>query len=833
MGSVGRAPRSAGLAVGLRVLVAWFVGAALLAGCGDQSRETPGDGNPYVTDAQARRAVRRPLIDLAAGGVATTPWGAEIMVLEGSGQGSFMFAGSASGAAGAAVPGGVVVTTEHELVAHGLTPGGSVAPFLVSLPVDATVLKRPVDPRGFTVQFYDAARRAWIGTNALPVYDPDTGRVTFQIGHLSKWRVVQLIADVEQAFDRYLYVTDHFKIDYWVPTVFGTVSKRVPVDDATWHAAGGSVGTDPQVPDYIEDLAKALENALTLYQDLRASDGAKLFAPPWWLGPKMDVAVGDIGDVAGDSRLGGPLRIKARLDNLAELKITAAHELGHVMQDQHYTTLGAVMNRWFVEASATLWGLQLAGASRDAQVAYIAREMSDYLKVSLDASLEGSFYAVADFMRWLQLKTGRALVADTMRLDQVWDLQALSSLVAGPGTSLGGYFTEYALQAIAGRHDLEVTNVWTTKGLTREESGWQHRFQQFHLSAHAVEIRTNLEVDGLLVATSGRDYPYPKLQTHSYLGVGARDDVTATLEKSTAAGKPVVVPHFGKVGAPGVTQSVFQQVVLNPAERDETVWETWYFRYYLLEAPRLVLPLENGRVRWTHAAPAFKTGPNEPAPQVVAGFNVLLDGKRLNDFVLPANAREYEDSRLYADGLVQVTVVDVHGNEWPEVTLSSAPPFTHVEEVCASFRYTTVTALSGMQDGPFSTVQCIRPAVTDALGWGGTSASSIGFSVRSGTVWVAGVYDPDGPRLHSVEASRPLTGSYKTPPPLFQIRMTDVPRVIGTSIDRFKIEGAAATGRYSIAWQPEDDCSGGFCEARRVLEIDPASVSIWLTGRNW
>lgn len=804
---------------------------SLLTACGsaDSGTDTSsaalggvaGRDGGYRALIEDRRLLRRPNVDLAAGGVASTPWGAEITVLPGTGQGEVFFTGTARGSPGRTEADGVVVTAEHELTAHGFTPGGTVAPFLVTLPVDTSLLSSTVKPTAFVAQTYDEARGAWVSVQGLPIYDPARKSVTFQAGHLSKWRVIKLV-DLTDETDKFQFETDHFHIQYTIGTTFGQVSPLFPIDDVTWHSRGGRVGTDLQVPDYIEELARALENARTAYLKLTASDGSNLYGEPWHPNTRMTVEVTHIADGAGDSRLGGPIRIKSRLDNPAELWVTAAHELAHVMQDQHYTFVGAAMNRWFVEASATLFSLRFAALNREARANYYAREASDYLKASLDTPLEGSFYAAADFLEWLEGKTGKKLTADVMQLDQTWDLSALSSLVRGTTTTLGTYFTEYLLSASVGTHDFKALNLWTQRALTPAAPAWRHEFKQYHLSGQALELRADVPADALLVATSGRQYPQPRLTSHSYLGTAPRGDVTQTLEADTAAGKPVVVKHFGKAGTPGVEASIFQQVIVNPNERDETVWENFIFDYYLLEPPKLSGTRVAGEVEWSHNAATVNTLLKDAT---VTGFNVYQDRVKLNGTPLSVATHTFSDPRIYATSDVQVTVVDRYGNEWPEVAPAGAAPFARVRDVCASFSYTAITALSRVQQGPFTTFQCIAPTGTNVLNWGGNM-----FEIRTGDIYISGVYDPIGPRLTSVRARRPHTGAYQKPPALFELAMVNA--VLDPSADplvRFKVSGATNPGFYTINWQPEDDCSGGFCEARSVLAIDPASVTLSIT----
>ncbi len=162
-----------------------------------------------------------------------------------------------------------------------------------------------------------------------------------------------------------------------------------------------------------------------------------------------------------------------------------------------------------------------------------------------------------------------------------------------------------------------------------------------------------------------------------------------------------------------------------------------------------------------------------------------------------------------------------------DVTVAALETFARVREVCASFTYTTITALSRIEAGPFSRVECIQPPSGKALDWGGSM-----FFVRDGETYIEGYYVQLQALVTGLKARRPHSGSYRTTPPLFEIIATDIPRDVTSGLIRFRLAGSAAQGRYTIKYQPEDDCSGGFCEARAVKEIVPGSVTISVTFSN-
>lgn len=808
-----------GIPVWMRV--AGLLLALLLAGCG---------GGTDSAD-EARRLLKRPSVDLAVGGTASTSSGAEIEVLPGTGQGQVFFTGSLTGAPGAVEPDGVVVSASHEIRAHGFVPGRGVVPFVVTLPVDARLLPASVDPNAFVAQSFDPVRGIWTDVSGFVAYDAATGRVRFQTGHLSTWRVKYVGLDESMSVKRYIFYTDNFAIHYALPNELGQVSSHFPVEDVVWRNKGSGTATDPAVPDYVEDLGRALEQALTYYLGLSGSSG-KLFTSPAVL-EHVNVYVMYVPGASGDTSLPlGLIRMKAQLTDWNELRLAAAHELMHLLQDQYYTKVGAWMNLWFVEASANLMSARAAGLNRAEQVDYYDNGMTSYLQVSLDASEDGSYYAAADFLDWLEARISKPVAADVMQRDAIWDLTALTSLATSGTGTLGAYFTEYLLGATVGTHDFKSNRLWTTTFVTSASQGWRHEFEQFHLSGHAVEVQSTVAADALLVATSGRNYLAPKLQTFSYLGGSPHTDLSSPLEKQTAAGKPVVVKHFGKAGTPGVTSSRFQQVIVNPAASDETVWGTYFFDYYLLVPPEL-LPLRNGQVAWTYNAQGIPASVNDPT---ITGFNVYVDGVKLNAALVPAHLRAFDDARIWTTSAVQVTVVDKHGNEWPEVVVEPKPPFTGVTEVCASFTYTSITTVTRITGGPYSVVHCVAPSSTPSVLWQASFFNWRGVTPADSKVYVEGNYveSSDDPQITNVRATRPLSGRYAKEPPPLEIRFFNAPRDKTTSLIRFKLSGAAAEGgRALIQYQPEDDCSGGFCEARRVDQILPNSVTVWLTATNY
>lgn len=625
------------------------------SGCGGGEDETSPSGLGHV-------------IDLEKGGKVVTSSGTTIEVLAGTGVGEIRVTATAAGQPGATEEHGFVVSAEYSIEAANVPQGGLRAPFLVTLPVFTDDLPQPIDPYAFIAETYEEKGGSWVGIDGHAAYDPDTATVTFQTGHLSKWRVKYIGTDPVTHLTLEEMETDHFLIEYFVPSNLLDTSLFAPPSDTDWRENSSGMASDPDLPDYVEDVGIALEAALTYYLTLTGSAGQRLFGAS---SEKIPVKVTYIRDCSGDSRLGGPVRIKSRLDNWYEIRTTAAHELGHVLSDQHYTMAGAAMNRWFFEASANLWSARANTLSRAQALEYYQKEMSTYLRSSLDASEEGSYYAAADFLDWLEKRTGKLLAADVMLADYLWDISALADLVAAPAESLSDYFSEYFLQATVGTHDLKPAYLYTPKTLTDQEHGWKHTFEQPHLSGNAVEIRTTIAADGLLVAT-GPAIPSSTLTTYSYASATGQLPASPAdyLEKSIPTGQPIVVKHFGRQGTPGVTSSVFRQVILNPEITDKTAWNEYLFVFYILEPP-VIETLEAGTVKWTFNSNGMpETGiPGRPETRrdFVAGFNIYVDGVRINTSLVNSSLRRFDDSRITPSSDVVVTVVDRYRNEWPEV----------------------------------------------------------------------------------------------------------------------------------------------------------------------
>jgi hypothetical protein len=516
----------------------------------------------------------------------------------------------------------------------------------------------------------------------MPRYDAGSGSVTFQAAHLSKYRL-RLLGNGGPNVFLYQWTNPqgHFRINFYCRTApvctlpaAGQPGVRpiYPLADVDWQPVGGGHASDPDVPDYVEDLAQALEDGLASLLAIKTSSGAKLFSTPSY---PLDAVVTYTPDASGDSPLGGPLRIRARLEDWNEMRTTAPHELVHVLTDEHYTIFGAALNRWYFEAIANLWAARAAHLSRAETVAFYGKDMSSYLRVPLTQSDEGSYYAAADFLEWLETELGAPIAADVVAADYTRDIAGLGAVISGAhGTTLDALFFEYAVLATAGDYDLrpgylyEISPGQSFQVLTPTQRGWRYEFNQFNHSVRALQIRTTIPLPGLLVAVAERELSDEAraLRTFSYAkkSNGPVGDLNDALEAGLAAGKPVAVKNFGAPNTAGVDFTFLDQIVVTGEHYRPVDEGRHVFDFYFLEAPLATTP-SLGRVTWTF------DGSGIPSPGLfqtpyVAGFNIYSRGEKVNPELVDPQAREYQSEELVAGCGARVAVEDRYGNEWPD-----------------------------------------------------------------------------------------------------------------------------------------------------------------------
>jgi len=619
-------------------------------------------------------------VSLAAGGEVTLNEGVRLLVLEGSGKGEMaVHARVVGGEPGRDVGESRLASYHYSITSGDFERGELTAPMRLSIPVSPSADALVADPTEFDIQVYNPETKEWDWVDAWAIYEPATKTVSFWINHFSEYRAIENVPSNRDRYTRWIVHYDNFEIIYYKPKddASGVELPYAPPSDATWIAVGGNTDQYTNIPNYVEDLNQTLSTSLAYYLSaVKTSTGTSLFTKP---ASKPYVRVNHLPpSVSGGDSKWGMMRIATSNDNYTELAKVAAHELFHVLSDQHYTVFGAAYNRWFFEAAANLWTTRALGMTRAEQVAYFRREMSGYLTVSLDASDEGSYSAAGDFLEWLESKTGKPIVTDVIAADYFNDLAGLDAVVGATGTTLSEYYTQYVLEASVGNHDLAVPLVERLQVLTAGKAGVREKTALRHLSAIGKGLATEVAADGLLVVSSYRSTSTPTLlmgplKTFSYISDKPSGfDTAHPLEPNFQTGKPITVKHFGRAGTPAVNNSRLFQLIVNSELTDPAPLLLEYeFDAYLLVPP--VVSIDSGRVNFTYGVTYA------PGQAPIAGFNVYLDGRKINPTLLAATERVHFDTNIQPGSNVIVTVVDKYANEWPELPKASVSMYCSID----------------------------------------------------------------------------------------------------------------------------------------------------------
>ncbi|MCP5207796.1 MAG: hypothetical protein H7A01_11370 [Hahellaceae bacterium] len=633
------------------------------SGSADGGNTTP----PPVTVPETTNA------DLALGGTVYLDEGVILNIQEGSGNKGASITAKSSGEPGAMVGVSRVVSSEFDIESTSLNRGDLTVPILVTLPVSASLVSTDADPMSFDVQVFNTDSGEWEWVDGWSFYDSDTQDVSFWTGHFSRYRVLHSEPSDRDNYERYRVNSSNFSVIYYESSaqIFGADSSYAPPTDAQWKPVGRGIDTSADISNYIEDLGEALEDSLAYYLGMTTSDGKKLFSAPAADDPlQAYVTYLPKKDSSGESKF-GIMRIATSLDNYSEMTKTATHELAHVMSNQYYSVFGAAYNRWFFEATADLWTSRALKMNRDEQRLFFSRLMSTYLKVPLNASDEGSYYAAADFLYWLEKETGKSIAADVVAADYAKDLTGLNTLLTSATTDLSDYYTEYVLQASMGKHDLNVPLVERVKALDQYTAGSIEKVDVRHLSAHGFGLRGNFDVDTLLVvSTEDAD-----VKTFSYLTSGLPvSDVADYKEAELNQESTIVIENFGKKGT-ATANNTFYQIAINAtlADSDDI---SYTFESYVLVPP--LMQLSEGGVDFTSGV-EYAAG---QAP--LLGFNVYLSGQKLNAGLLPPDSHDFKHASIHTGSDVTVTVVDKKGNEWPKVNSVVATNWEMLVDLSAS-----------------------------------------------------------------------------------------------------------------------------------------------------
>lgn len=620
------------------------------------------------------------------------------------------------------LPSGSVSSLYRLSVAHDrrLTGGLSLA-----LPVQAARLPAGWQPSDLSVLMQDEAGQ-WVTAGRFRYYDAAAGLayVDLEAGRLAAAAAdgAPVAALGNRISTRYLIVAvrDRSATVATLKTVviagskfrihYTSANSASPADvvpaDALWNAKKGEAtgaNTDPDIPDYIEDLNLALNQAYSRLLTVQDADGTPLFKP---LPLPIDVTVADVGDASGDSPLGGPARYTsqlAKIENWADLRVVAAHELVHVFQGQYYTNgkAGNLLtflsgNIWFIEATADHYAPWAASLTEAERYTYFSKQgAKDYPSLGLNRAVDSSMYAAAHFLDWLEVKYP-GVVGSAIR--QGGNLDALTEQMATRG-GLDKAWLAYGRELVSQPENGRNLNLFIVGQMHDHATGFlmaevkaplfndrttylEWRKPMPSLGMAYLEFSTRNPNDGLLVVDTSLTpsalihsvtYDFTAKNNGAYANIQALDYKSfmfggqlREIWRNPVTAHPMTIPHFGQ----GFAKTALQMLLMNPsADTSQAV-----VRYWTL-VPPTVSGVSNGATSWLTA----ELG-NIPR-DLIKGYNVFRTRnsltksshddftRKLNDEVvpLPANAVSmiYNHSDLQAGDSVVAQVVDAFDHIWP------------------------------------------------------------------------------------------------------------------------------------------------------------------------
>jgi len=493
------------------------------------------------------------------------------------------------------------------------------------------------------------------------------------------------------------YETKNFSIHYATEDPIG-----VPRDDE-YPDARGRASSD--APLFVQDVGVYLEEALAgLHEVGIPARGGMLLRHDVFLPPSADF---------GSSGLGGPLYLDNDFRNpdtrvfpadfTYRLRVTCAHELIHVAQDDYFHTFNATAARWWIEATAEflanrfmdLRGQELVG------VDYYVDDYPHLLEKPWDRSQGNASYAWARFLDWLGEEKGVDAIALVQRVNEAGaSLAAVDTALRDAGhDGLSSSFEEFAE---AFHHENLWTEAFTDLARVEEDAhnltAFNHltyvpkagggrrlvhyaerTFPQLHLSAsHVLFQAASFPADArakVVVHLPGAE----RSSTHLFAYAAGLDDVGLPLTGAPSSLDPVVDSDGAgglcwvsdRLGDPAAVPDGVQQVsfLLGNGSVTEDGPEQAVRRWLLMPPANVVYHRATGggpyEVTWQEAELATKAKHGE-----FAGYNVYRRARGDSTFPdepinpAPLTATTFSDTPPSGqDCAYTVTVVDRLGNE--------------------------------------------------------------------------------------------------------------------------------------------------------------------------
>jgi len=524
---------------------------------------------------------------------------------------------------------------------------------------------------GFPLDWHESSSTVY-----FEIQNPDypTGLRTQQLSRAQRFRVRVYIFSNEVSVRR---EGSAFRIHYY-PTRLRY--RDSILSDSSWSGSGQA--DDPGIPDFVEDVDKALSQAYTGLLALRTRTGQPLFRRPT---EPIEVYLRDLGGDAGNAPLGGPITLSSHLiKSWEDLQQTATHELVHVLQRPFYTMGGLFTgraNRWFIEAVAQYYTARVLKLSEADKPSLYGDMISDYLGVSLNSSSEGSLYAAGHFLDWASAQISDTLVADALANSSANDMVSLANQIRDQSSYTGlsealmeyvswvnshpqrdGGFNGTIKGTLKGYHSGRQTWPKTNLVFTNQDTYFNLRTQIPSVAFVYGDFYARNDGDALFVMDAADTPSASDLRSRTFDHLDGR--APAGKESKPLEGildlfgrKQLTIAYFGRNST---RQSAEQWLLNGSMTRAEPV----NIHYYLLRTPEVTEQLD-GKVTWsTAAAKAI------PAT-LLKGYSVYLDNHLIQDNI-PVNTSEvtqsFESPLIKASGLpIKVVITDRHGHSWPEV----------------------------------------------------------------------------------------------------------------------------------------------------------------------
>jgi len=217
----------------------------------------------------------------------------------------------------------------------------------ITLNYDPTLLESSPVMGRLGAAYYNKDLKRWLEFKDV-TFDSVLYTVSFKTNHLTHVTFYEFCTNGRLPFK---FESKHFTIYY---ALSGT--KKVPDNDAyKTEAASWNIVSSGYVPYYITDLSHWLEEAY----DKFSSNSVGFTVPTSPVNvyvTSLSGSEGEFGSVAGCIYISNSVQVSSVVNNIFTqagwLKMTAAHELLHYIQD-YYFLMNWSPNQWWLEATAT------------------------------------------------------------------------------------------------------------------------------------------------------------------------------------------------------------------------------------------------------------------------------------------------------------------------------------------------------------------------------------------------------------------------------------------------------------------------------------------------